>query len=116
MQNSPPRVATHPWKCPQHPWARLHIDYAGPFMSNMFLVTVDAHSKWLEVHIVDMSTFTGTIQKLCHMFAIHGIPEAVVTDNDSVFISSEFQHFMDMNGIKHLTTAPYHIASNELTG
>ena len=67
MQNSPPRVPTHPWEWPQRPWARLHIDYAGPFLGKMFLITVDAHSKWLEAHVVDNPTSTGTIRKLRHM-------------------------------------------------
>ena len=60
----------------------------------------------VEAQVVDTLTSTGTICKLHHMFATHGIPETGVTDNASVFTSSEFQHFMDMNGIKHLTTAP----------
>ena len=114
MQNSPPRVPAHPWEWPQQPWTRLHIDYAGPFIDKMFFITVDAHSKWLEAQEVDTPTSTSTICKLHYMFVTHGIPETVVTDNGSVFPSSEFQHFMDMNGIKHLTTAPYHSASNGL--
>ena len=116
VPNSPPRVPAHPWEWPQQPWARLHIDYAGPFMGKMFLITVDAHSKWLEVQVVDTPTSTGTVRKLHHMFATYRIPEIVivVTDNDSVFTSSGFQHFMDMNEIKHLTIAPYHPASNGL--
>ena len=114
MQNSPPQIPTHLWEWPQHPWARLHLDYAGPFMRKMFLVTVDVHSKWLEAHVVETPTSAGTIQKLRQMFATHGIPETIVTDNGSVFTSKEFNHFTDMNGIKHLTTAPYHPASNGL--
>ena len=83
-------------------------------MGKMFLITMDDHSKWLEAQVVDTLTSTGTIRKLRHMFATHGIPETVVTDNGSAFTSNEFQHFMDMNGIKHFTTAPYHPASNGL--
>ena len=82
MQNSPPQVPTHPWELPQQPWARLNIDYAGPFLGKMFLITVDAHSKWLEAHVVDTP---GTICKLRHMFATHGIPETIVTNNSSIF-------------------------------
>ena len=75
-------------------------------MGKMFLVTVVAHSKWLEAHVVETPTSAGIIQKLRQMFATHGIPETIVTDNGSVFTSKEFNHFTDTNGIKHLTTAP----------
>ena len=30
----------------------ITIDYTGPFLGKMFLVTVDAHSKWIEADIV----------------------------------------------------------------
>lgn len=48
------------------------------------------------------------------MFANHGIPEVIVTDNASVFTSREFQELVKRNSIKHITTAPYHSASNGL--
>ena len=114
MQKSPARTPMHPWEWPQRPWSQLHIDYAGPFMGKMFLVTVDAHSKWIEADIADTATSTGTIQKLRHMFATHGIPDTIVSDNSSVFTSKEFQQFVQLNGIKYVTTAPYHPASNGL--
>ena len=68
----------------------------------------------IEAHVVETPNSAGTIHKLCQMFATHGIPETIVTDNGSIFTSKEFKHFTDMNGIKHLTTAPYHPASNGL--
>ena len=30
----PPVAPLHPWEWPQRPWARLHADYAGPFLVN----------------------------------------------------------------------------------
>ena len=114
MQKSPAQIPMHPWEWPERPWSRIHIDYAGPFLGKMFLVTVDAHSKWIEADVVDSATSTGTIRKLRQMFATHGIPEIIVSDNGSVFTSKEFQQFAQMNGIKHVTTAPYHPASNGL--
>ena len=35
------------WNWPMHPWARLHIDYAGPVDGRMFLIVIDAHSNGL---------------------------------------------------------------------
>ena len=46
-QKSPAHVPLHPWEWPSRPWARLHADYAGPYMEKMFLVLIDAHSKWM---------------------------------------------------------------------
>ena len=111
MQKSPPLTPMHPWEWPQRPWSCLHIDYAGPFLVKMFLVTVDTHSKWIEADIVDNATSTGTIRKLRQMFATHGTPETMVSDNGSIFTSKEFQQFVKLNGINHVTTAPYHPAS-----
>ncbi|GBP27290.1 Uncharacterized protein K02A2.6 [Eumeta japonica] len=34
---------------PKEPWSRIHIDYAGPYLNNYFLIVVDAYTKWLEV-------------------------------------------------------------------
>ena len=48
------------------------------------------------------------------MFATHGLPRTVVSDNGSVFTSSDFEQFMLNNGIHHIRTAPYHSASNGL--
>ena len=50
-----------------------------------------------------------------HKCARNGIPSRVVTEkNGSQFTSSEFQQFMELNGIKHIKTTPYHPSSNVL--
>ena len=113
-QKSPPPVPMLPWEWPSKPWTRLHIDHAGPFMGKMFLVIVDAHSKWLEVRMVHSVTSLSTIQELRSVFATHGLPEIIVSDNGTAFTSNEFQEFTSKNGIHHIKTAPYHPASNGL--
>ena len=107
-------ASLHPWEWPSRPWSRLHIDYAGPFLGNMFLVVVDAHSKWMEIEMVPTATSRYTITKLGAMFATHGLPQLIVSDNGTAFTSQEFRDFLRQNGIRHTTTAPYHPASNGL--
>ena len=114
QSDNPPVALLIPWQWPSRPWHRLHIDYAGPFLGHMWLVIIDAHSKWLEVFQMSSTTSTATIQCLRDVFARFGIPERIVTDNAPNFVSAEFSHFLHQNGIKQTTPAPYHPASNGL--
>ena len=108
-RHAPARAPLHPWMFTDRPWSRLHIDYCGPISGKMLLVIVDSHSKWIEVH-----TSTVTIEHLRKTFSTHGIPDAIVSDNATCFCSEEFEHFCAMNGVKHITPAPYHPSSNGL--
>ena len=56
---SPPVAPLQPWSWPTRPWARLHIDYAGPVEGQMLLVVIDAHSKWIEVEVGKDATAEG---------------------------------------------------------
>ena len=80
----------------------------------MFLVVVDSFAKWLEVAVVSAATSKNTIDKLREMFARHGIPGTMVTDNGTPFTSFEFQTFVVRNGIQHCRIAPHHPSSNGL--
>ena len=75
---------------------------------------MDARSKWLDVHLMQSITSANTIEKLHMVFATHGLPRKVVTDNGPSFTSEEFRTFVSKNGITHITTAPYHPSSNGL--
>ena len=109
-----PAAPLHPWEWPEKPWTRIHIDYARPFLGKMLLVAVEATSKWIETHIMSSTTSTATVNKLREIFAQHGLPELLVSDNAANLISEEFETFMRKNGIVHVTSAPYHPASNGL--
>ncbi|XP_054745984.1 uncharacterized protein K02A2.6-like [Anastrepha obliqua] len=55
-----------------------------------------------------------TISALAAIFAIEGIPNTLVSDNGPQLTSEEFKTFCAHLGIKHLTSAPFHPASNGL--
>ncbi len=83
----PSPALLQPWEWPSHPWGRVHLDYAGPLLGHMFLILVDAHSKWMEVKIMKTTTSTTIIEHLRNIFATHGLPEMLVTDNAAYFMS-----------------------------
>ena len=91
------------------------MDFAGPCLGGTyFLVIVDAHAKWQDIHIMNSITASATIDALRVTFANHGLPIMLVSDNGSTFTSAEFQKFVEMNGIIHTTSAPYSPSSNGL--
>ena len=96
-QNTPATAPLHPWEWPKRPWARVHIDYAGPISGKMLLITVDAHSKWIEAQVVSSATSRSTIDHLRTLFATHGLPEVLVSDNGTPFTSGEFTDFVKRN-------------------
>ncbi len=114
VQAAPAAAPLHPWNWPARPWARLHLDYAGPVNGRMYLVLIDAHSKWVEAFCTPSSTSSAVIEELRPLFAKFGLPETIVTDNGTCFVSEEFEGFLAYNGIRHITSAPYHPASNGL--
>ena len=108
VKNTPPVAPLHPWNWPTIPWQRIHIDFAGPFQGQMFLIVVDSHSKWPEVVAMKKTTAEATISELRRLFSCYGLPEQVVSDNGPQFVSEEFQAFLNGNGVKHIRCYPYH--------
>ena len=82
VKNAPAVALLCPWNWPSRPWQRIHIDFAGPcFGGRMFLIGVDAHSKWPEVIVMKTTTTSATIQELRKLFSAYGLPEQLVSDN-----------------------------------
>ena len=52
---TPAPAPLHPWEWPSQPWSRIHLDFAGPYLGHSFLMLLDAHSKWIDVHMMNSS-------------------------------------------------------------
>lgn len=113
-RNDPPKHTLHVWDYPVKPFARIHMDFLGPFQGRMILIVTDAYSKWLEAFEVSSTSAAQTIQKLRVLFAQFGLPQHIVTDNGPPFSSQEFRTFLESNGIKHTFSPPYHPSTNGL--
>ncbi|XP_064122695.1 uncharacterized protein K02A2.6-like [Macrobrachium nipponense] len=112
QQNNPKLTRMHPWELPRYPWQRVHVDFAGPFLGYSYLILVDAYSKWPEVIPMQTTSSVATIRSLMQIFATHGLPERIVTDNGPQFTSQEFKEFLNVNGIQHTLSATYHPSTN----
>lgn len=99
IKNNMPPVQGNTWLSPGKPWIRLHIDFAGPFHGKIFMLIVDAYTKWLEVFQMSNCTAQAVITKLRNLFATHGLPQIIVSDNATVFTSNEYLSFLQNNGI-----------------
>ena len=103
------------WDEPEHVWSRIHVDFAGSFWGSKWLVIVDAKSKY--PFVIDMKNNT-TAPNLIHafeqVFDSVGPPNILVSDNGPPFTSFHMLNFYKKYSITHLTSAPYHPASNGL--
>ena len=89
------------------------MDFAGLIWNSKWLILIDAKSKFPIV--ADMKNDTtaknlrNTLEQVIDWF---GPPETLVSDNGQPFNSYEMNQFYEKYGIDHITTAPYHPASN----
>jgi hypothetical protein len=69
------------------------------------LVAIDKFSKWIEAHPVTnirLEQATLFFTDIIHRF---GVPNCIITDNDTQFIGKRFLEFCDYNHIRVLWSA-----------
>ena len=97
-----------PAMMPDRPWQDVHIDLCGPFPSGeSLLVCEDACTRWPEVAILRSTTSAAIIGCCRNIFAVHGLPEKVMTDNGANLASEEFENFLETQGIQYRKVTPY---------
>jgi len=110
--NNLPKSVLHSWPWPEGPSQRVHLDFLGPVDGKMFIVIIDAFSKWLYVkHLLNIIT-VSTIKVLREYFSIWRIPKKLVTDNGPSLCSNEMEEFLKMKGVTHIKTPPYSTLTN----
>lgn len=47
-------------------------------MGHLFLIVIDAYSKWIEVYPTSSTSATATTREIRQVFATHGLPKMVL--------------------------------------
>ena len=83
------------------------MDYCGPVPTGEYLlVAIDRYSRFPEVAIVTSTKASSLLVQLDGIFAVHGIPEFIMSDNGSPFNSEEFSRYLQAIGSIHHPITP----------
>ena len=98
-----PLIAT---PLPDRPWQIVATDLF-QMKGVDYLIVIDYYSRYVEVAAMTKTTKSSEIiRALKSIFARHGIPEQVRSDNGPQYDSAEFSHFAKEWGFKHVTSSP----------
>ena len=110
-EHSPWKEPMIPTELPDYPWQKIETDLF-QLKGATYLVVVDYFSRFPEVQKLRITTSEGIIRTLKGIFARHGIPETVVSDNGPQYASKEFADFAERYDFIHVTSSPHYAQSN----
>lgn len=96
---------------PEEPWQKVgtdlfHLD------GKKYLLVIDYLSNYPEMALLPSMTATCVIRQMKSIFARHGIPQAVYSDNGPCYGCKEFQTFAEEYDFRHVTSGPLYAQSN----
>ena len=83
-----PLIAT---PTPELPWQKVASDLF-EWNKQQYLLVIDYRSRFIEVECLSSTTSSEVIIQMKKMFARHGIPQCMITDNGPQYSSSEFAY------------------------
>lgn len=97
----------------RRPFERIAMDMVGPLPATSegykYILTVcDYGTRYPEAFPLKSTTSQDVVEALVEMFARTGIPEEILTDRGSNFVSELTQGFHKMLGIRSIVTSAYH--------
>ncbi|UYV80861.1 K02A2.6-like [Cordylochernes scorpioides] len=113
-ERKPKHEPLMPSEFPIRPWQKVGMDL---FYLNgrWYLIVCDYYSRYPEISLLQNLTAQEVISRLKSIFARHGIPETVRSDNGPQFqkvLGSEFSKFSKEWSFKHITSSPKFPQSN----
>lgn len=82
-------------KTANHPWSQVAVDLFH-FDNKEYLLLVDIYSKYLEIVCLNRNTtHEKIIAVVKSIFARHGKPDILYSDNGPQFVNNTFQNFFE---------------------
>ena len=102
-----------PSEMPTRPWELVSTDLFS-LDGEDFLLIVDSYSQYIEIAKLSNTSSKKVIECTKSVFARHGIPTTVKSDNGPQYTAAEYKEFSRTWGFKHITVSPYHPQANGL--
>lgn len=100
-----------PSQLPELPWQKVGTDLF-EWRNKHFLLIVDYYSRYIEIAKLSQTTAEEVILHTKSIFARHGIPEIVFSDNGPQYTAEVFEKFASDYQFEHETSSPYFPQSN----
>ena len=76
------------------------------FKGSSYLLLIDYYSRYVEMSMLHSTTPAAVIQHMKSIFAQHGIPEILISDNSPQFAAEIFAQFAQNFDFQHQTSSP----------
>ena len=96
---------------PDLPWQKVGTDLF-EWNKAAYLLIVDYYSRYIEIAKLSRPTAEQVIEHSKSIFARHGIPEVVISDNGPQYSSQLYSEFAKSYQFQHVTSSPYFPQSN----
>ena len=103
----------NPHAVPNRPWEKVAADLF-TLNNREYMVIVDYYSQFIEVCTLTSTTSNAVINHMKAIFARHGTPCELMSDNGPQFASQEFKSFAKEWDFLHTTSSPHYPQSNGL--
>ena len=96
---------------PDHPLERVATDMF-ELNGSTYLLLVYYFFRYIEVQKLSSTTSTSVITAMKAIFARHGVPAVMVSDNGPQFASREMREFSESYGFSQVTRSPHYPQAN----
>ena len=90
---------------PDYPSQRVESDLF-EWKKSKYLLVIDYYSRYIEIARLPTATSSNVITHMKSLFARHGVPESLTSDNGPQYAADQFKSFAKEYGFTHLTSSP----------